>query len=132
MWMIGDFGAVRNSVRETRILGSGTSHSVSASESTQTQFSPALSSRRIFDRQTINSRGTAADVKQSTSRRGNDYSTFSLEDGGCSLKVFAWGHPTIKTGECVQIEGLFETEHHQGAYTFYNELQADKVSPCGT
>jgi hypothetical protein len=87
---------------------------------------------RSFDRQTINSRGTAADVRQATSRRGNDYSTFSLEDGGCSLKVFVWGHPTIKTGECVQVEGLFETEHHQGAYTFYNELQADKVSPCGT
>ena len=87
---------------------------------------------KSFDRQTMNSRGTAAEVRQTTSHRGNDYSTFRLEDGGCSLKVFTWGHPSIKAGDCVQVEGVFETEHHQGGYTFYNELQADKVSPCGT
>jgi len=27
------------------------------------------------------------------------------------------------------VEGLFETEHHQGRYTFYNEVQATKVVP---
>jgi hypothetical protein len=26
-------------------------------------------------------------------------------------------------------EGIFEVEHHQGKYTFHNEVQGTKVSP---
>jgi hypothetical protein len=101
-------------------------------EAEETTACAIMDHPKNYDGKTINSTGTAAEVKQPTSRRGNDYSTFRLEDEGCSLKVFVWGHPTIKTGECMQVEGIFETEHHQGGYTFYNELQADKVSLCGT
>ena len=39
-----------------------------------------------------------------------------------------WGHPTLKVGDQVRVDGVFETEHHQGHYTFYNEVQATKVT----
>ena len=61
--------------------------------------------------------------------KGNYYTTFKLEDGNCLLDVFTWGHPTVASGEKVQIEGVFEVEHHQGKYTFYNEVQATSVNP---
>jgi hypothetical protein len=81
-----------------------------------------------FDHQTVTLQGTATDVKQTTSRRGNDYSTFKLQSRkGCALKVFTWGHPALNAGSHVRVQGEFETEHHQGRYTFYNELQATKV-----
>ena len=29
----------------------------------------------------------------------------------------------------MRVDGIFEIEHHQGRYTFYNEIQATKVTP---
>jgi hypothetical protein len=83
-----------------------------------------------FDHQTVTLQGAAMNVKQTTSRRGNDYSTFKLQSqDGCALDIFIWGHPALNAGDQVRVEGEFETEHHQGRYTFYNELQATKVTP---
>ena len=28
----------------------------------------------------------------------------------------------------VRVDGVFETEHHQGRYTFHNEVEATKVT----
>jgi hypothetical protein len=83
-----------------------------------------------YDHQTVTLEGAAISLRQTTSRRGNDYSTFKLQSrDGCALDVFTWGHPTLSGGQQVRVEGEFETEHHQGRYTFYNELQAMKVTP---
>jgi hypothetical protein len=83
-----------------------------------------------FDHQNVSLEGTVAGLKETTSRKGNDYSTFKLQDpSGCgALSVFTWGHPTVSNGDPVRVEGVFETEHHQGQYTFYNELEATKIS----
>ncbi len=85
-----------------------------------------------YDHRSITLQGTAEEVKETTSRRGNDYTTFKLHDpnGSEALNVFIWGHPTLGTLNCVQVEGVFEVEHHQGQYTFRNELEATKVTPC--
>jgi len=71
-------------------------------------------------------------ARETTSRRGNDYTTFKLRDpnGSEVLNVFTWGHPTLGNGDCVLVEGVFEVEHHQGQYTFRNELEATKLTPC--
>lgn len=83
-----------------------------------------------FDHRTVALQGVATRVKETTSRRGNDYSTFELESrDGCALKIFTWGHPALSAGSQVRVEGEFKTEHHEGQYTFYNELQATKVTP---
>lgn len=83
-----------------------------------------------FDHQTVTLQGTAAGLKETTSRRGNDYTTFKLQDpSGCgAVNIFTWGHPTLSNGDHVRVEGLFETEHHQGHYTFYNKVEATKVT----
>jgi hypothetical protein len=84
-----------------------------------------------FDHQTVTLQGTATALKETTSRRGNDYTTFKLQGpNGCgAVDIFTWGHPTLSNGENVRVDGVFETEHHQGHYTFYNEVQATKVVP---
>jgi hypothetical protein len=88
-----------------------------------------VSSPSSFDHQTVTLQGTAVAVKETTSQRGNDYTTFKLQDGGDSVSIFTWGHPPLGNGDHVQIEGVFEREHHQGRYTFYNEIEATKVTP---
>jgi hypothetical protein len=82
-----------------------------------------------FDHQDIALDGKVSALKETTSRAGNDYTIFKLEDGECFLDVFTWGHPPIANGNTVQVQGVFEVEHHQGKYTFYNEMQATKVIP---
>jgi hypothetical protein len=75
--------------------------------------------------------GTATSVKEATSRRGNDYTTFKLQDpnGSDAVSIFSWGHTALTSGDHVRVDGVFETEHHQGQYTFYNEVEATKVTP---
>jgi hypothetical protein len=82
-----------------------------------------------FDHKGVSLKGAPVNVKETTSRRGNDYTTFNLQDAaGCTVKVFTWGHPTVSACDQVNVDGVFETEHHQGRYTFYNEIQANKVA----
>jgi hypothetical protein len=83
-----------------------------------------------FDQQSIIVIGTVADLNETTSNAGNDYTTFQLEDaGGNTVKIFIWGHPDVRDGERVHVDGEFEAVHHAGRYTFYNELIADRVAP---
>jgi hypothetical protein len=83
-----------------------------------------LANRTSYDHQNIAMQGTAT-----ASHAGNDYTTFNLLDGGCEVKIFSWGHPSLTNGSHVRVEGVYEVEHHQGRYTFYNEVQATKVIP---
>jgi hypothetical protein len=84
-----------------------------------------------YDHQTVALQGTTTALKETTSQRGNEYTTFNLQDpSGCgAIKVFTWGHPAMNNGDHVRVEGTFETVHRQGRYTFYNEVEATKVTP---
>ena len=85
-----------------------------------------------YDHRSVALKGTAEGVRETTSRRRNDYTTFKLREsnGSEALSVFIWGHPTLGNGDCIQVEGVFEVEHRQGQYTFRNELEATKLTPC--
>jgi hypothetical protein len=83
----------------------------------------------IFDHQNVTLQGSVEALKETTSRAGNDYTTFKLQDQTCAVTVFTWGHPTLANNDHVRVDGVFETEHHQGRYTFYNEVEATKVTP---
>jgi hypothetical protein len=90
-----------------------------------------ITNPKSFDHQTVTLQGTATSVKETMSRSGNDYTTFKLQDpdGSDGVNIFAWGHyPTLTNGDHVRVDGIFETEHHQGQYTFYNEVEATKVT----
>ena len=84
-----------------------------------------------FDRQAVTLQGTATAVKKTTSRQGNNYTLFKLEDTrGCgAVNIFTWGHPKFSNGDHVRVEGVFETVHHQDRSIFYNQVEATKVVP---
>jgi hypothetical protein len=84
-----------------------------------------------FDHQDVTLQGSVAALRETTSRVGNDYTTFKLQDqsGGCAVNIFTWGHPSLANTDNVRVDGVFEVEHHQGRYTFYNEVEATKVTP---
>jgi hypothetical protein len=82
-----------------------------------------------FDHQTLTLHGTVSELNETTSQRGNNYTTFQLQDPSeCAIKIFVWEHPKLRNGDCVTAEGVFETEHHEGRYTFRNELQGREVT----
>jgi hypothetical protein len=83
-----------------------------------------------FDHQQVQLEGNVIELKETTSHARNDYTTFKLQDAsGSTLTIFIWGHPALANGERVRVDGVFETEHHAGQYTFYNEVEASHVTP---
>jgi hypothetical protein len=89
-----------------------------------------IANPKSFDHQNVSLQGRVGSLKETTSQKGNDYTTFKLQDPSCgSLNIFTWGHPSLTNGNRVHVDGVFETEHHQGRYTFYNEVEATKVTP---
>jgi hypothetical protein len=84
-----------------------------------------------FDRQAVTLQGTATAVKKTTSRQGNNYTLFKLEDPrGCgAIYIFTRGHPKFSNGDHVRVEGVFETVHHQDRSIFYNQVEATRVVP---
>jgi hypothetical protein len=76
-----------------------------------------------FDGQAVTLQGW---VKEMTSRRGNGYTTFKIQSGG-AVDVLKWGSPSIKDGDRVRVEGTFHRVNHVGPYTFYDQIEAEKV-----
>jgi hypothetical protein len=101
-----------------------TSSSVLADETTVSQV---LSNPTAFDGQHVTVSGAAQFVRPKTSRKGNDYETFSLCEQAC-VNVFTWGHPQIAEGHKLTVNGIFEAVKHVGRYTFHNEIDADEGS----
>jgi len=120
-------------LRNARLLGAITFAlltSVATSNAAEVGVCSIVAKPANFDHQTVTLQGTASALRETTSRRGNDYTTFKLQDpSGCGgVNIFTWGHPTLSNGDHVSVEGVFQTEHHQGRYTFYNEVEATKVT----
>ena len=92
---------------------------------TDTGPSQILANPTKFDGKHVTVSGTAQYVRQKTSRRGNEYETFSLCDQTC-VNVFTWGHPNVAEGKQLTVNGTFEEVKHVGRYTFRNEIEADE------
>ena len=60
-----------------------------------------------YDRTVVTVAGTAAAVEQTTDARGTPVTTFRLEAQGTSVGVLVWGHPTLRPGETVRVNGPF-------------------------
>lgn len=102
----------------------------SAIRATEVAVHSIVATPAKFDHQQVSLEGNVVDLKETTSHARNDYTTFKLQDtSGSALTIFIWGHPALANGECVRVDGVFETEHHAGQYTFYNEVEATHVTP---
>jgi hypothetical protein len=103
---------------------------IGAGHAAEVPICSIIAQPRSFDHQNVSLQGTVTSLRETTSRRGNDYTIFKLHDPGCgALNIFTWGHPALTNGGNVRVDGVFETEHHQGRYTFYNEVETTKITP---
>jgi|SRR5579862_808863 len=83
-----------------------------------------------FDGQEVTLVGTAEGPEWRVSKRGNEYTTFALADKGERVKVFSFGKLPIKSGERVEVHGIFQRVTHVGRYTFHDEIDASSVHPA--
>jgi hypothetical protein len=83
-----------------------------------------------FDHQQLTLEGIVAGLRKSTSRSGRKDMTFILRSpAGCGgVIVYAQEPATLSNGDHLQVEGIFETQHHRDGLTFYNEMQATKIT----
>jgi len=78
-----------------------------------------------FDGKEVCVEGSVSTLKFKTSKRGNPYTTFSVNDEkGKSLNVFSHGTLSVKEGDKLKVTGRFDMEKKVGIYTFYNETDA--------
>ncbi|TMI82329.1 MAG: hypothetical protein E6H04_04970 [Bacillati bacterium ANGP1] len=80
-----------------------------------------------YDGQTITVTGQVTAYRERVSARGNAYTTFRLHDRTAEVSVFVWKRAGLGNGANVRITGKFQREKHVGRYTFYNEIQAERV-----
>ncbi len=74
-----------------------------------------------FDGQVVTVSGTVSALRARTSRKGNEYETFTVCNGSC-IHVFTFGQPLIRDGGQVSVTGTFAAVKHVGRYTFHNEI----------
>jgi len=60
-----------------------------------------------YDRTVVTVAGTAAAVEQTTDTHGAPVTTFHLEAQGAFVGVLVWGHPTLRAGDTVRVNGPF-------------------------
>jgi DNA polymerase III alpha subunit len=81
-----------------------------------------------YDGQEVSLQGKAIKIKLRTSKRGNDYATFTLTDeSGKGVNIFTFGHPSITDGQKVTVTGIYQKVKRVGRYTFYNEIEAKEI-----
>jgi cytochrome c-type biogenesis protein CcmE len=87
-----------------------------------------LSNPSEFDGQEISIQGIATKVSPRTSKRGNEYTTFTLTDeSGEGVNVFTGGHPRVSEGQKVTVMGTYEKVKRVGKHVFYDEIGAKEI-----
>lgn len=83
-----------------------------------------------YDGQEVTVSGRASEVTRTISRRGNPYTTFRLTDASeAVITIYSGGHPDVKSSDSVQVTGTFQRVKRVGQYTFYNQIDANQISP---
>ena len=87
-----------------------------------------LSNPDKYDGQGVSVQGKASKINPRTSKKGNDYMTFTLRDElGKGMNIFSFGHPPILDGQKVTVTGIYQKVKKVGKYTFYNEIEAKAI-----
>jgi hypothetical protein len=71
--------------------------------------------------------GTIAKLEERTALDGRDYDAFDLCDSAC-IHVFAGGHPTIREGQSLTVQGTFSAAQRFDTFAFQNDIEADEGS----
>lgn len=91
-----------------------------------------LESPERYDGRVVTVSGVIAVYRERASRAGNAYTTFRLQEGGASVAVFVWGHRGLRDGVRVRVTGVFQRVRRVGPFTFYNEIEAQRIDVLGT
>jgi len=89
-----------------------------------------LSDPARYDGQMISLSGALTNLDVRVSHRGNSYYTFELDDGSGRVTIFSFGGPPCPAGSLVTVEGQFLRVKYVSGYTFYNQVDAKRVT-CG-
>jgi len=77
-----------------------------------------------YHKKLVQLEGTVSDYKEKTSRAGNAYTTFKLEQNDQKITVFCYGHLKLKNDDEVVVVGRYYKEKRVGRSTFRNEIDA--------
>jgi DNA polymerase III alpha subunit len=80
-----------------------------------------------YDGKIISITGAITAYRERVSASGNAYTTFNLEERDASVSVFTWEHQGLHNGLRVRVTGMFAKVKRVGRYTFYNEIQAQRI-----
>jgi DNA polymerase III alpha subunit len=87
-----------------------------------------LSNPDKYDGQEVTIQGKATKVKLRTSKKGNDYTTFTLKDeSGKGMNIYTKGHPLITEGQKVTVTGIYQKVNRVGRLTLHNEVEARNI-----
>lgn len=91
---------------------------------------PFSQTRPATTEQVISLSGTVTNLDVRVSQRGNRYYTFKLDDGSGRVTIFSFGDAPCPEGSPVAVEGEFLRVKYISGYTFYNQVDATRVT-CG-
>ena len=79
------------------------------SRATEVTVHAIAANPRSVDHRSVALQGFATAVTETTSHRGNAYTTFKLRDanGGDAVSIFSWGHPALRDGDHIRVDGVF-------------------------
>lgn len=80
------------------------------------------------DGRTLTLEGTVRNLDARVSHRGNPYFTFDLDTGTGEVRVFEFGTPPCPAGSHASAVGVFHQVKHVSGYTFFNQLDATRVT----
>ena len=86
-------------------------------------FDPVASDGRV-----VTVEGTVQGLDARVSHRGNAYFTFDLDTGTGAVRVFQFGAPECVVGSRALVAGVFHRVKRVGNYTFYDEIDAERVT----
>jgi len=94
----------------------------------KTTIKEILNDPDFYHQKVVKVTGKIKNLRLKVSRKGNPYTTFRLMDKtGNSLKVFIWEHQDLKEGDLVEVTGVFKRIKRVGIYTFFNEIEAERI-----
>jgi len=77
-----------------------------------------------FDGEVVTIAGKVTNLRETVSRRGNQYYTYDLHDGRPAIRIFSFGRAPCGEGATASVEGRFTKVKKVSGRTFYNEIEA--------
>lgn len=89
-----------------------------------------MKNTKKYNEKEVTVRGRLDKYKKKTSKSGNKYTTFELKGETKSVNVYMRDHlpKDPKTGDVVEVMGVFRESKTVGSATFKNEIDVTKVA----